>query len=76
MRYALPLIGLLAACTDFPQLEGTISDVARDAPYPTLSPLPASDPIHTTDDSALRARVAALQARAERLRQIDIAALQ
>ncbi|MFG5383284.1 hypothetical protein [Yoonia sp. R2-816] len=72
----LPL--LLSACASFPELDGTISDTARQAPYPRLAPLP--DTIDRAMDSnvetELAARIAALNARAERLRRIDIAALQ
>lgn len=77
MRYLIPLFVGLSACTSFPALEGTISDAARNAPYPALTPLPAdlaADAI--ASDDPLAARIAALQARADRLRAIDIAALQ
>jgi len=72
---SLPLL-LLSACATFPALEGTISDPARQAPYPSLTPLPPF-PMATGDDgAALQLRVDALQARAARIRLIDIAALQ
>ena len=76
MRIALFLCVALSACTTFPQLEGTISDAARNAPYPTLTPVPAAPPSSGVEDEALQARITALQARAARLRRIDIAALQ
>jgi len=77
MRLIMSLLLLfLSACATFPALEGTITDAARQAPYPTLTPLPPF-PLATGDDeAALQARIDALQARAARLRQIDIAALQ
>ena len=76
MRLIPILIFALAACAEFPALDGTISDAARDAPYPTLSQLPDFAPQQTSTDTQMAARVAALQARAARLRRIDIAALQ
>lgn len=76
MRYIFVFILALGGCAEFPALDGTISDAARDAPYPTLGPLP-DDLLQTTqDDSALTAQIAALNARADLLRQIDMAALQ
>ena len=92
------MIVLLTGCGQFPQLQDTISDSARAAPYPTLTPvpdLPAASttiegmaqvqadaaalrrlPAATSDRAELEARAAALRARAEEIRQIDIAALQ
>jgi hypothetical protein len=76
MRMTLILCLALGGCATFPQLEGTISDAARNAPYPALTPVPIG-PVATGDDSAdMQTRIAALQARAARIRQIDIAALQ
>ena len=77
MRTSLLLLPLLAACATFPALDGTISDAARNAPYPTLTPVPPL-PGATVDaaDAAMAARIAALQARAARLRGMDIGALQ
>lgn len=72
----LPVLICLAACAQFPALEGTISDAARDAPYPRLTPLPDMPPSGDTDTAAIEARIAALQARATVLRETDIAALQ
>ena len=66
----------LIGCTTFPALDDAISDAARQAPYPTLQPLPSITASGSGTDDTFEARVAALQARAERLQQIDIAALQ
>lgn len=77
MRFIWPLFFLiLTACATFPALEGTISDAAREAPYPTLTQLPSLPPVSVSENTDLQARIAALQARADQLRQIDIAALQ
>lgn len=75
MRMILALL-LLVACTPFPDLSGTISDSARAAPYPVLAPVEV--PPQATDDSGaeIDTRIAALRARADEIRQIDIAALQ
>ena len=72
----LPFALILTACTSFPALDGTISDAARDAPYPTLTPIPLAPPATGDDAADIQSRVTALQARAARLRQTDIAALQ
>jgi len=76
MRFCLLLPLLVSACASFPALEGTISDAARQAPYPTLTALPPAPASTVGMDAALEARIAALQARAARIRQIDIGALQ
>ncbi|PJI92467.1 hypothetical protein BC777_1318 [Yoonia maricola] len=76
MRYALITLLLLSACATFPALEGTISDAAREAPYPDLTPLPALPAASGDPEAALQTRVDALQARAARIRQTDIATLQ
>lgn len=76
MRYALPILFLLAACADIPALDGTLSDAARAAPYPRLLPLGDTPAPMTLEDSAMDARVAALQRRADALRQINPGALQ
>lgn len=66
----------LAACTPFPALEDRITDAARAAPDPVLTPLP-DFPAAADDEAATMAlRITALQARAAAIRQIDIAALQ
>lgn len=76
MRICLALLFCLSACGTFPALEGSISDAARNAPYPTLQPLPDDAAKIPVADTTLNARIAALQARAARLRQMNIAALQ
>lgn len=76
MRLLTLLILLISACAPFPSIEGNISDAARQAPYPTLTEVPPGPPLNDNDDAALQARIDALQARAARIRQIDIAALQ
>jgi len=75
LLWPLPFL-LISACATFPALDGTISDAARQAPYPTLTELPPFPAITASEDAALEARIAALQARADQLRQIDIGALQ
>ncbi|KQI71074.1 hypothetical protein AN191_15270 [Loktanella sp. 5RATIMAR09] len=75
MLWPLPFL-LISACATFPALDGTISDAARQAPYPTLTQLPSLPPVSGSENADLQARIAALQARAAQLRQIDIAALQ
>jgi hypothetical protein len=76
MRIAPILIVLLSACASFPQLEGTISDTARDAPFPPLTPIPIAPEARGAEAADLQARIAALQAKAAEIRQIDLAALQ
>lgn len=76
MRFLLLLPLFIGACATFPALEGTISDAARQAPYPTLTELPVQPMSVAETDATLQARIAALQARADRIRQIDIGALQ
>lgn len=76
MRALSVLLIFLVACAPFPVLEGTISDFARDAPYPRLTPLPVLGPENNGDDAAMQARIDALNARAAVLRETDIAALQ
>jgi len=71
----IPFI-LFGACAEFPALDGTISDAARQAPYPQLTAVPLAPAATAEDESALLARVAALQARANRLRAMQIGALQ
>ena len=75
MRTFVTLLAL-AACTPFPELEGAITDSARAAPFPELTPLPDLPKAAEAESDALNQRIAALQARAARIRQIDIAALQ
>lgn len=75
-RFAL-LISLLAwasACAQIPDLDGALSDAARDAPYPDLLPVEelnarVSAPRITPETaSGIEARVASLKARAAQLR--------
>ncbi|WP_342078655.1 hypothetical protein [Yoonia sp. SS1-5] len=78
MRYVIILLFGFAACTNAPVLDDAISDAARAAPYPALKPLPpllAGKPSTIADDP-LTARIAALNARAARLRAAEIGALQ
>ncbi|MEJ6402470.1 hypothetical protein [Yoonia sp. 2307UL14-13] len=75
MRLSPIILCGLTACTTFPVLDGTITDTARDAPYPQLGPIPTL----TTPEAAvpdLSTRIAALNARAAQLRQTEIGALQ
>lgn len=76
MRFIVISLVSLSACTQFPELEGTISDAARDAPYPTLTEIPFAPPSMGAEQDELQARVTALQTRAASIRQIDISALQ
>jgi hypothetical protein len=76
MRHALPLLFVLAACADVPALEGTVSDAARNAPYPALVPLVDLPTPVTAQTADMDARIAALQRRAAALRQTDPGALQ
>ncbi|MFT6945339.1 MAG: hypothetical protein ACJAUW_001921 [Yoonia sp.] len=76
MRVLPILLCLLSACATFPQLDGTISATVRNAPYPLLTPVPLAPQASGDVASDMQARVAALQARAATIRQIDIAALQ
>ncbi|MGK7752022.1 MULTISPECIES: hypothetical protein [unclassified Roseovarius] len=71
---ALALAFALSACTQFPELDGATSRETRNAPYPALLPVEdlrarVAEP-RVTDRTApsLEARVAALRARAARLR--------
>ncbi len=76
MRFALCLIALLGACAEFPALDGTVAPEVTAGEYPALVPL---DPLlaraGAPDNSraagaeaALAPRIAALRARAARLR--------
>ena len=76
MRLVILICLALPACATFPALDGTISDAARTAPYPILTPVPLAPTASGVEQDALQTRIAALQARAARIRQIDIAALQ
>ncbi|WP_244867527.1 hypothetical protein [Vannielia litorea] len=74
-RAALLLFLALAGCTQFPELDAVVSSSAKSAAYPRLQPLDsvlARANASTTDPQAVRgnlaARVAALRARAARMR--------
>lgn len=66
---------LCAACAQVPELDDHVTPAARQAPYPALVPLDpllqdASDTrITDQTDDALRARAAALRARARAMQQ-------
>lgn len=71
--FCLPLI--LAACTQFPELDRTQTPELKAAPYPDLIPLepllararmPGADPART--EASLDSRLAGLRARADRMR--------
>ncbi|MEM8537202.1 MAG: hypothetical protein AAGF56_04995 [Pseudomonadota bacterium] len=72
MRFFPLMLAWLTACAEFPALDGTISDAARDAPYPTLTPIPVSPQQGVDVTADLQARSAALQARAARLRATQV----
>ncbi|MCO6381588.1 hypothetical protein [Oceanicola sp. 502str15] len=74
-RAALLLCLALSGCTQFPELDAVVSASAKSAAYPRLQPLDgilAQANASTTDPAAVRgdlsARVAALRARAARMR--------
>ncbi|MCO0634594.1 hypothetical protein M8745_01310 [Lutimaribacter sp. EGI FJ00014] len=76
---ALPLVlAGLAGCTQFPELDYRAEDLDPYAPYPALVPveplLAQSGQSRVTDEDApaLRARVAALRARAAQLQRTTI----
>ncbi|MCQ0092082.1 hypothetical protein [Roseovarius sp. M141] len=78
--FALALIAALGAgsllpgCAQFPQLDATLTDQSRRAPYPDLVPLSGLQArINDTDTNAgaapaIEARIARLKSRAARLR--------
>lgn len=76
MRWFILFPFLLSACAAFPQLDETITQTARDAPYPALTAIPLAPPVTGDEQAILQARIAALQAKAARIRRIDIGALQ
>lgn len=73
---SLPLaILLLVGCTQFPELDHTVTKETNDARYPALVPIEPLiaqsrstdvDPVET--EASLQARLASLRARANRLR--------
>ena len=77
-RLALALWTALTACTPFPQLDSTIADDLKDAPYPQLVPLDSLDTqlaqSRLTDESlaGMEARTARLRTRAAGLRRTVI----
>ncbi|WP_299654444.1 hypothetical protein [uncultured Tateyamaria sp.] len=80
MRAAAALLCLtLTACTQFPELDDTVSPSVQAADFPALLPLEplmaraapvVSDPVETTQ--TLEARVSALRARARALQRRSI----
>ncbi|WP_281983330.1 hypothetical protein [Thalassorhabdomicrobium marinisediminis] len=75
MRLAIALCLTLAACAEFPALEGRVSPAVANAPPPELVPLgpllaraDAAERGAATVPAALSGRIAALRARADRLR--------
>lgn len=76
MRHALPFLLILAACADIPALDGTVTEAARNAPYPRLAPLEDQPAPIIAEMDGMDDRLAALQRRAAALRAIDPGALQ
>ncbi|ARU01396.1 hypothetical protein [Yoonia vestfoldensis] len=76
MRRALPFVILLSACADIPALDGTVTEAARNAPYPRLAPLQDQPLPMTQTADHMDDRLAALQRRAIALRARDPGALQ
>ncbi|WP_299042894.1 hypothetical protein [uncultured Tateyamaria sp.] len=80
MRAAAALLCFsLAACTQFPDLDGTVPPSVEAADFPALLPLEplmaraapiVSDPVETAN--TLERRIAALRARARALQRRDI----
>lgn len=72
--FALILVFGLSACTQFPELDGAVTAHGSDANYPDLVPIEpilaqaASGPRTDQTTDQLSSRVAALKARANRLR--------
>jgi starvation-inducible outer membrane lipoprotein len=73
LAIAIALSATLTACTPFPELESTIPDDLKDAPYPDLVPLDTLNAAmaqpQLTDESlsGLESRADRLRARAARL---------
>lgn len=80
MRVAVAMLCLtLTACTQFPELDDTVSPSVADTGFPALLPLEqlkantapiVSDPVQTTE--TLQTRVSALRARAQALQRRSI----
>jgi|TARA_B110000483_G_scaffold177904_1_gene210400 hypothetical protein len=76
MRFIALILPLaLVACTQFPELDGAVSDAGKDAKYPKLLPVDtllaqsnSTGPSPEEAASTLSARLAALQNRAAQLR--------
>lgn len=72
MRYLIIIaVTGFTACAPFPELDGTISEAARNAPFPRLiniDTIAAPAPSEAPDLANLDARLARLNARAEALR--------
>ncbi|MFQ6549759.1 hypothetical protein AADZ90_017555 [Aestuariibius sp. 2305UL40-4] len=72
MRATLLIPLILAACTQFPELDARLDDASLTAPYPTLAPLDQllaqADQTGFDPTASLEARADALRARAARLR--------
>ncbi|MEL6295271.1 MAG: hypothetical protein AAFR10_13510 [Pseudomonadota bacterium] len=71
----LVILAAISACTQFPELDDAVSEQAQAAPYPALvdlGPLVTEARASRTDpaevETSVDARVAALRARAARLR--------
>ena len=75
MRWLLgATILLLTACAEFPELEGTINDEARNAPYPRLiniDNLTSATPT-TSAPVDLQSRINSLETKADSLRSRSI----
>lgn len=68
----LIIIALLSGCAEFPELDGTVDDAARNAPFPELVNLDALRGQVGASDATpdnMAARIAGLNARADALRQ-------
>lgn len=71
---ALGLAAALPGCAQFPELDASVTDAARSAPYPDLVPLGglrarlATTRIAPDTVPTIEARIARLEARADRLR--------
>lgn len=75
---AIVLICAVTACSQFPELDASVSEETRDAPYPELVPLEGlqariSDTSITPEmRGGIEGRVARLRARAARLKRTVI----